>query len=354
MEQDLSNITQTSMKSSVTDYSVQSQTLDTAQVEQTYNNPDWTKYLGYYKTIPELKSAIDSFVMWIIGRGYTADTRTTIRLDNINGWGEDSFQSILQNVLIQKFVNGDGFAEIIRNESGTLINLKPIDPSNIKTVVNGKGVITGYKFGPEEKHLSPQQVLHLCNDRVGSEIHGVSKIEAVKWLIDYRNEMLTDLRRVMHRTTIRVMYIDADDTTRLSSIKTEYAAAIKNGELMIIPGRKGEAEFQDLTLPPVQAYLEAIRYTETAFYKAIGVPEVILGGTQSTTEAASKVGMFTFQQPYMTEQRLLEQDLWQQMAIKLTLTRPENLKDNVQEDEAKNTGQLNVQPNDTQIGVGRQ
>ena len=55
----------------------------------------------------------------------------------------------------------------------------------------------------------------------------------------------------------------------------------------------------------------------------------------------------------MTEQRLLEQDLWNQLAIRVKFDRPVSLMDSMQSDEAANTGQTGFQPNDTQAGVGK-
>ena len=355
---DIKNTTTTTLDTEIPTFSVAPQTLDVASPkgETRWRFKDWTTNLAYYKTIPELKAAIDAMVMWTTGKGWTADATTTVTLNRMRGWGNESFQEIMRNHDTITQVNGDSFTEIIRNDTGTLINLKVLDPSRVAIVVGDNGLIKFYEEWDGKdfvRRLNKDKILHSSENRIGSEIHGVSKIDSCKGTIDFRNEMLADLRRIMHRSTIRVMYIDADDTTRLTQIKTEYASAIKNGELMIIPAKKGEAEFEDLTLPPTTAYLEVIRYTESTFYKTIGTPEIILGGIQQTTEASSKVGFLTFEQPYMTRQRLLEDDFWNQVALKFRLERPVSLKDNVQGDEAKNTGQTGFQNNETETGVGR-
>jgi hypothetical protein len=147
------------------------------------------------------------------------------------------------------------------------------------------------------------------------------------------------------------MYIDADDTTKLNTIKSEYADAIKNGELMLIPATRGEVEFEDLTLPPISNFLEWIKYLEDIFYKALGVPKIILGGG-ATPESDSKVSYLTFEQVYVREIEELKADLWNQLALKLEFSTPVSLKDKVQDNELKNTSQLGFQPNDVEAGVG--
>lgn len=357
-EHDLNQTTTTQLDGSVKDFSVKYESIDESNNKETFwENPDWAKYLGYYKSIPELKQAILSLAMWAAGKGYEADNPTKVRLSNIRGWGEDSFQSIMENMLIVKKVNGDSYAEIIRNEKGTLINIKPLNPSRMKTVVNQKGIIIRYEeidlaTNKQIRKYQPQDILHLVNDRIANEIHGTSSIEACKWIIDARNEAMEDWRRILHRSTIRVMEVDTEDATTINTIRTQYKEAIKKGEVMIIP-KQDKGGFSDLQAPTIQNHIEWIRYLENIFYQAIGTPKIILGGSAEFTEASSKVGYLTFEQVYAREQKDLEADLWNQLAIKVTFNRPVSLKDTVQSDEAKNTGQTDVQHNEANVGLQR-
>jgi hypothetical protein len=103
----------------------------------------------------------------------------------------------------------------------------------------------------------------------------------------------------------------------------------------------------------VKDFLSWISYLENFFYQAVGIPKIILGGSQEFTEASSKVGYLTFEQVYMSEQRKLEQDLWNQIGIFVKFERPISLKDEMAQSEAKNTGQVGFQPNDTVAGSGK-
>lgn len=357
MEKSLGSTTVTEMNTGVPDFSVSNETLDTSETQEfKWNNADWTTFLGYYKKIPELKEAIRALARWTVGLGFETDNATQVMTDNITGWGEDSFQSIITNMIIIKKVNGDAFAEIIRNEkTGTLVNLKPLNPQSINIIVDRKGIILRYEeilSKDKVRTIDIDKMFHLCNDRVANEIHGISVIEAVKWVIDARNEAMNDWRRISHRSTIRVLYIEADDKDRLTLVKEQYKEAIKNGELLIMPAKKGEADLEDFTIPPIQPFIEWIRYLEGFFYQAVGVPKVI-ANTADFTEAASKVGFLTFQPVYTEEQTLLEQDLWNQLAIRVKFNRPPSLTGVVQEEEQKNAGQMGFQPTDTEATAGR-
>lgn len=356
----LSRSTQTDMQNVVEDYQVAAETIDEASglEETSYLWTNWSTWLGYYKKIPELKKAIDAYATWVLGKGWTAEAETQVLLEHITGWGEDTINSILWNMLVVKKINGDAFAEIVRDdENGEVINLKPLNPANMKVIVDEKGIIKRYeltnktsKKGTIIQKFDPNQILHLCNDRIANEIHGTSVIECVQWVIDARNEAMTDWKRISHRATIRVLYVDADDTTKLTDLKRQYAEAINKGEVLIIPGTSRDAGFQDLTLPPHEAFLAWIRYLENFFYQAVGIPKVILGGSEEFTEASSKISYLTYEQIYTREVVDLEADIWNQVGLKLTFNKPASLKSEMLSSEEKNTGQVGFQPSEMMPG----
>jgi len=355
---DISNVSTTSMNTAVKDFSVSSKTIDKpADANETYwDSKDWNKYLGYYKSIPELKKAIDALACWTVGKGYNADAMTEVILEHISGWGEDSFESILMNLLIVKKINGDSFAEIIKDDDSLLLNLKPLDPSDIRIVVNKKGIIDRYEqlnrtTRESIKTFNPEEILHLSNDRISSEIHGISVVEACQWVIDARNEAMSDWRRILHRNLagLRIIEVEEDNPAKLAVLETMWAKAINKGEVLVLP--KGTASPVNIN-PPVNPE-NWIRYLENFFYQAVGVPRIILGGAAEFTEASSKIGYLTFEQVYISEQRLLEQDLWNQLGLKIEFERPVSLKEAVQQSEEKNTGQVGMQQNEMQTNMTR-
>ena len=350
---DIRSSTITGLDSGLTDYSVSAKSTDgvTGKKENYWDFPEFTKWYGYYDSIPELKKAIGTSATWVLGQGYEASIYDKVILDNITGWGEDTFNSIMWNMLIIKKVNGDSFAEIIRNDKGTLINIKPLSPENIRIVVSSKGVITKYIQTTTNREIIPYKMLHFSNDRVADNIHGDSVVKALKWLIDARQEAMEDWRRISHRSTIRVLVVDEDNPAKLTTLKTQYKDAIKKGELLILPGKPGEKVFQDLVLPPVEAFLAWIRYLENAFYKAVGVPKTIAGDAEGIPESGGKMAMLTHEPTYIREVTELEGDIWNQLAIKISFRRQPSLQDNVKTQEEKSTNQTQAaQPQDTKAG----
>ncbi len=330
------------------------------QKETKWINSKYSQQLGYYKTIPELQKSINALATWTVGKGFTSDNKTTVLLDNIRGWGEDTFLSIMTNMLITKKIAGDAFAEIIRNQkTGTLLNLKPIDPGTIKIVVNRQGVINKYeqiakvgkRKGKVVNKFKTQEIFHISNDRTADEIHGTSVIDACEWTILARNEAMADWKRVLHRNVVpvRIIEVDSDNPDKIIKLKKQYEEVIAKGEVIIIP--KGTVEIKD-SAPVLQDSLATIKYYENFFYQAVGIPKIILGGSQEFTEASSKIGYLTFEQIYAREQTELEADLWNQIAIKVKFVKPASLKNELLSDEKKDEANGAVQPADVAAGVG--
>ena len=343
----------TDMSNRVVDYSVPTQTLDVASdtKETEWTNYDWPKQLGYYKTIPELQKSIGSLALWTVGKGYTSDDPTRITLDRMRGWGEDSFTQIMWNMIVTKKISGDAFAEIIENDRGTLINLKPLNNEKMKTIVNAKGIIIRYEqilLNGKTRRYKPEEIFHISNDRLGDEIHGTSVIDACEWVILARNQAMEDWKKVQHRNVfpLRVIEVDSDDTIKIAKLKKDYEDAMNKGEVMIVP--KGNVQINDSNVV-IQNAIEWIRYLENFFYTTVGVPRVI-ANSEGFTEAGGKVGFLTFEPVYTWEQTQLEADLWRQLALKIKFNRPPSLGGDLARDEAKEGAA--VQPNDTTAGVG--
>jgi len=351
--------TTSNLNSTITNFSVTPKEVDGVEnnKENHYDNEDFQENFAYYDEIPEYKTTINAFATWVLGKGWKADTNTQAILENISGMGEDTFTSILWNMIVIKKFHGDAYAEVVRNDAHQIINLKPLNPARMRTIVNKQGLITGYEQldkpqGKRQgKRFNPTQIFHIMNDRVADSIRGNGITQGIKWVIDSRREAMEDWKRISHRSTIRVMYVDQDKPEKLTFLKGQYKDAIENGEVMILPSKKGETGFEDLNLPPVEAFLQWIRYLEDVFYKAVGVPKIVLGGS-ALPEGDSKVSFLSFEPVYIREIEGLRMDLWNQLAIRVEFSPPVSLKDKVQENEVKNSSQIGFQQNDAEAGVG--
>lgn len=356
----------TNMTNNVPNYSVASVNPDSATGlnETEWINTKASQYFGYYKKIPELHAALTAFATWIVGKGYkTSDSATQAILDHITGWGEDTFNSIIWNLMVQKKVYGDAFAEIIRDaDTGTLINLKPLDPAKIKIIADEKGIIKRYEQmsavgnkGKVVQKFQPKEILHLCNDRVVDEIHGTSIIESVEQVILMKNQAMDDYNAVLHRNVVpvRIIEVDTDDEAEITKIRTKYETAIKNKEVIIVPKGAVSITTDGTIAGAIVNPMPFINYLDDFFYRALGVPRVVMGGGQEFTESSSKISYLSYSQIYTREQTEFMADIWNQLYLRITLEKPISIQNELITDENKDSGQLGTQANELTAGRGQ-
>jgi hypothetical protein len=349
----ISKATSSNIANVIEDFSVGAKSTDaaTGQEETEYMNKNAAKQLGYYLTIPELQKAIQAIATYTVGKGWTTDDYTDIILGHITGWGEDTFNSIAWNLFIQKKIYGDAFAEIIRSEkTGELINLKPLDPSVIKTIVDKYGIVKRYEQmskNPDAKPIQtfkPNEILHLCNDRIADQIHGTSVLESCTWTIDAWNEAMADQRLLAHRNVKPIFFfkLDTDDQTKINEFVAKMDLCIAKGNNIYVP--KGNVEFEIMSIPENATLNNKpwIQYLENKFYQAVGVPKIIVGGSQELTEATAKIAYLTFQQVYEREQAEFEADIWNQLGIEITMNKPVSLQNDLMSDNSKDANSMAI------------
>lgn len=358
-ELNLSSATTTNFTGGVPDFIVNSKNLDsiTANQDETY----WyfenaTKYYGYYLSIPEIFNAANALATWSVSRGWsTEDNLTEVILGKIKGHGKDTFTQLMWNHEVVKLVIGDSFMEIKRNNKRTLVNLIPISPERVRVVFGKSGLIKRYDVwnGSTWREIKKENMLHSSNKRIGDQLHGTSQIEPTKKIIDAKNEALEDERTIKHRDkALGIAYYETDKAGKISYANQQIEKAVKNGEMVGLP--KDTVKIEPYPSRSSEDRTGWLQYLDNLFYQVFGVPRSI-ASSDGTSEVGGKMGHVIFEPIYTKEQKDLEDDLWNQVAIKIKFNRPPSLGGMQPElDESKNTGQVAVQPNDVSATMERE
>ncbi len=347
-ELSINSASTSNMTTNVSDIELDSKSIDGIQDSQetTYINSDWNSELGIYKTIPEFKIAVDMRAIWTIGDKIETDPETKVILDNISGWGKDTFRNILKNMIIVRRLGKDSYAEIIR-KGDIVVNLKPLDPSKIKQVYNKKGILTRYEQTNKNIIFQPDDLLHFTNKRIADEVHGVADSEALKSIIEANKESFNDVRKMMHRYVKPMMkfILDTDDTIKIDSLIAKFDAAVNKGENLYIP--KGTVE-QELISVPANSTLNPLPWREhlkNYFFQVVGIPQIIMGSSGEFTESTAKIAYLAFEQSVKDEQTDIIEQIFDQLGLRIKLSFPASLRNELLTDEAKDTGQLNTEIN---------
>ena len=344
------------------DYSVDTEVTDgpTGQKEFRWMNEDWTQNFGYYRSIPEVTSVIDAKATWTVGKGFQADDVTTLFLDTIKGWGKDTFNTILENMIRTYQIGGDAYCEIITDDKGKLINLKVLAPESMVHVSGPDGMLLRYEQiskvkGQETKKLDPNKIFHLSRNRVADEVHGQSMIKVLADIILMKNEAMADYKIVMHRFVVPQwkFKLKTDDPAEIAAYKAKQDAVTGTGKNIYEPFDVSESEL--VSIPP-NSTLNPITWIEmldAKFYEAAQVPKIIVGGTGAITEAAVKIAYLAFQQTIEEEQLFIEEQVLSQLNLLIELEFPASLENELLSDNAKDKTNGAVQPNEVTAGVGQ-
>ena len=342
-------------------YSVDSADTDgpADQKETTWTNTDWTKWFGYFEVIPELNSAINAKATWTVGKGFSADEATEMLLDTIRGNGMDTFNTILENAVRTYYIGGDAFMEIIRDDEGNLINLKPLNPGTISIVVDEYGMVKRYeqlsRVKGVKKKFKPEDIFHLARNRVADQIHGVSVIKAVENIILARNESISDYKFVMHKF-VKPQWkfkLKTDDEAEIAAYKAKMDATTSTNQNIYEPYDVSESEL--LSVAP-NATLDPKAWIDSQgdfFYEAVGTPQIIIGGSGEFTEASAKIAYLAWQQNVEEEQLFIEEQVRAQLNLVIELEFPASLENELLSDKAKDGDMTETKPSETTAGEGQ-
>jgi hypothetical protein len=354
-EFNLSNSTTTNMANTVPDFIVDAMKLDVANAgEETYVYYEKaTENYGYYFNHSTVSSPINSLATWGFGKGWTTeDVTMQVILKKIKGDGKDTFDEIIWNQEVNKLIQGDSFAEIIRNPNGTLVNLIPKSPERVKTVYDGAR-IKRYEIWNGKKWIKKKlsEVFHLRNKRIGDQTRGTSLVQSNKKFNDALIEAFEDERIIKHRDkALGVVYYKTNNTGKIAYANSQIEAAVKNGEMVGLPEDTAKIEpYPSKSSEDRQSWLS---YVENLGYQTGQVPRSIVT-SDGTSEVGGINGHLIFEVIYGKEALDMENQLWSQVAIKIKFNRPTSLAPKTQENAEKNTGQTAIQPSEVAPSLNR-
>lgn len=356
-ELNISSATTTNMTSTVPNFIVNQKALDAASQNQdeTYWYFDKaTTYYGYYLSIPEIFNAANAMATWAFGAGWSCrDSILEQELKHVRGMGKDTFAKIIWSHEVVKLIVGDAFIEV-KKKNNKIVNMIPISPERIRVVFNREGMIKRYDAwnGKEWRTIEKENMIHSSNKRIGDQLHGTSQVEPAKFIIDARNEALSDERIIKHRDkALGIAYYETDKAGKISYANSQIEKAVKNGEMVGLP--KDTVKIEAYPSRSSEDRTGWISYLENFFYQVFGVPRSI-ATSDGTSEVGGKMGNVNFEPTYAKERIDMEDDLWLQQAIEVKFEKQASLGGLVQADQQKNTGMTSIQPNDVQATMTRE
>ena len=312
-----------------------------------------TENYGYYFNHPQVASPINALCTWAFGQGWATDDKITeVQLKKIEGNGKETFDNIVWNQEAVMLMQGDAFCEVIRNKKGTLANLINISPERVKVVFKGTR-IKRYEIWDGSKWVKKklEEIWHSMNKKIGDSTHGTSQIQSNKNVNDAMIEAFEDERVIKHRDkALGVVYYKTNNEGKIAYVNSQIEKAVKDGEMVGMP--EASAKIEPYPSKSSEDRQNWLQYVENLGYQTGGVPRTI-ATSDGTSEVGGINGHLIFEPIYGKEQLDRENELWQQMAIKVKFNRPPSLAPKTQENAEKNTGQTSIQPGETTPSLNR-
>lgn len=331
---------------------------------------DWDKWHGIYREVPEMRSTIDVWCKWLIGKKLTMSPETARITSRIKGNGKDTIRKILLNLKRVSKIGGDAYGEIIRDKAKRIVNIKVLDPATIQIRANKWAIITSYvqlEQKPADKTMSaintttenriinswkPEEIFHVLNDRIADEIHGIPEIEKLLKIIKWRQQSMSDMSVVFHRYVKPLLEIHAntDDPTELANLKVQYDNAVKNMENLIVP--KGSIEKTERISIPQFSTLDPLPwllFLRSYFTESSGVPEIIRGKSDEVSLAAGKLNYLAFKEKIEIEQTEFSEDIEAQLGLKIKFEAPKEIDIEIAKEVQQMTDRKNAKQDKTII-----
>ena len=330
--------------------------------ETIWINENWEEWYGYYTSIdqstPDLNGVINTISTYTIGKGFTADEETTKILKGITGMGKDTFATIIENAITTGEIGGDSYAEITRDKSGKLLNLKPLDPSVMQHVLNSKGRLKRFEqLSKNDRNKIVQkfeldEIFYLPRNRIADNSHGTSLTEKVVQIILMINEAMADMKVLMHRhiKPFAIYELNTDDAVKIAEFKAQKDAATKGAENIYVAMGSVKVTPVVMQAGAIKEAREWIEQLNGYFYRGAGVPKVLLGDSSKNAEAGVKMEYFAFQQRTASRQLDIVEQIKAQLGLTVSLPEPASLEKDLQRDNTKDGSA--VKPSDTKATLG--
>ncbi len=353
---DLDRATTTDFTNQVPDFIVEAMSLDIASSDGgetfVYYQKAQENY-GYQFNHPQVASPLNAICTWAFRQGWTTeDKEMEIILSKIDGNGKENFENIIWNHGNIKLGHGDSFCDIIRSEKGVLVNLINISPERVKTVYVGPR-IKRYEIWDGTKWVKKgvNEILHSFNKKLGDSNIGTGFIQSNKNVNDAMIEAFEDERLIKHRDkALGIAYYETNNAGKIAFANKQIEKAVKNGEMLGLP--KDTAKIEPYPSKSSEDRQNWLQYVENLGYQTGGVPRSVVT-SDGTSEVGGINGHLIFEPIYGAEQLDMENDLWNQLGVKIKFNRPPSLAPKTKENAEKNTGQTSIQPAEAEPKLNR-
>lgn len=250
------------------------------------------KFEEIYRKSAVVNAAINNLIDMIVGVGYYTEADDPQAKEIVDSYAEeinlDGFLRIVcRNMLVF------GFAPVERwwNEK---LQLKPLPPQTVYAQVDEKGNVIGYRqktWSSRYIDFQPNEIIWFSHTAYPGNPYGVGLIEPIYELITYKEKILEDICKIVHRyaSPLNIWMTRGP----VKELRDAIANRAPDEDIFIGYASKEDIEVKTLEMDPRGKYTDYLEVINQEIYECLQAP--LLTYLRNATEASARVQLEVIQ-----------------------------------------------------------
>ncbi|MEM0050711.1 MAG: hypothetical protein QW424_05320 [Candidatus Bathyarchaeia archaeon] len=256
-----------------------------------------------YRKSAVVNAAINNLVDMIVGVGYYTESDDPRAKEIVDEYAEevnlDGFLRVVcRNMLVF------GFAPVERWWDDTL-QLKPLPPQTVYVEMDERGNISGYKqrtWSGRYIDFQLDEIIWFSHTAHPGNPYGVGLIEPIYELITYKEKILEDICKIVHRYASPLnIWITRGD---ISGLKNAVESREPDEDIFIGRAAPEDIQIKTLEMDPRGKYTDYLEIINQEIYECLQAP--LLTYLKNATEASARVQLEVIQRHVDGVQRYIK------------------------------------------------
>ncbi|MCD6466226.1 hypothetical protein J7L27_07680 [Candidatus Bathyarchaeota archaeon] len=245
-----------------------------------------SEFENVYRRNAVVNAAINNLVDMIVGVGYYTEAEDSRAKEVVDEYAEEAnldgfLRVVCRNMLIF------GFAPVERWWNSTL-QLKPLPPQTVYVEIDRKGYVVGYKqktWMGEYIDFKIDEIIWFAHNASPGNPYGVGLIEPIYTLIDYKQSILEDICKIVHRYASPLnIWITRGS---IADLKTAVENREPDEDIFIGRAAPEDIQVKTLEMDPRGRYVDYLEVINQEIYECLQAP--LLTYLKNATEASANV-----------------------------------------------------------------
>lgn len=240
-----------------------------------------------YRSSAVVNAAVNNLVDMIVGAGYYTEAIDSRAKEVVDAYAEEVDLDGFLRVVCRKMLIF-GFTPVERWWEDGKLNLNPLPPQTVYVQVDEKGRVIGYKqksWSGKTIEFKPEEIIWFSHTAYPGNPYGVGLIEPIYKLITYKDKILDDICRIVHRYASPLnIWITRGP---IESLREAVKSRQPDEDIFIGRASPEDIQVKTLEMDPRGRYTDYLEVINQEIYECLQAP--LLTYLRNATEASARV-----------------------------------------------------------------